>query len=140
MFGRNFILSLLFQHRLHRLSTVLHPLSLSLSLSSFPITITTFKHCIIALLRVEIASNIRSPNCCYNLHKHRHDLYPNQYRAMFVHDKNCRIAYDHILRQKGNSGREEVFYSVRCSNCDTEVGVLDEEEVFHFFNVVPSQA
>lgn len=33
---------------------------------------------------------------------------------------------------------EEEFHPVKCDHCSTEVGVLDKDEVYHFFNVVPS--
>lgn len=33
---------------------------------------------------------------------------------------------------------EEKFRPVCCSGCDHRVGVLDEEDVFHFFNVIAS--
>ena len=33
---------------------------------------------------------------------------------------------------------EEEFHSVKCDHCSTEVAVLDKDEVYHFFNVVPS--
>ena len=35
---------------------------------------------------------------------------------------------------------DEVFKPVCCSVCDTEVAVLDENEIYHFFNVMPSHA
>ena len=83
---------------------------------------------------------------------------------MFV--MNCRIVRDEVLRyapgltkkerkrRRGphapNSGGEgsapregagsdsEEFHPVRCSECNTEVAVIDKEEVFHFFNVLAS--
>lgn len=80
---------------------------------------------------------------------------------MFV--LNCRVMRDEVLtyvpkpgkksrkRQRGAKFRdqsEEVpadseenqYRPVRCSNCNTEVAVMDTEEVFHFFNVLPSAA
>ena len=30
------------------------------------------------------------------------------------------------------------LYPVRCKSCQAEVGVMDEDEVFHFFDVLPS--
>lgn len=87
----------------------------------------------------------------------RHDTYPNQYRAMFV--LNCRVMKDEHLtyvpkpgkksrkRQRGaeqlNSSTDSEankYHPVRCSNCNTEVAVVDTDEVFHFFNVLPSAA
>ncbi|CAG8562188.1 3073_t:CDS:2 [Dentiscutata erythropus] len=34
--------------------------------------------------------------------------------------------------------KEEIYYPVECEICRTKVAVVDEEEVFHFFNVIPS--
>lgn len=33
---------------------------------------------------------------------------------------------------------EETFHPVCCGECDHRVGVIDEEEVLHFFNVIAS--
>lgn len=33
---------------------------------------------------------------------------------------------------------EEVFHPVRCAVCATDVGVVDEDEVYHFVDVAPS--
>ena len=39
--------------------------------------------------------------------------------------------------QSQNIGREfDIFNPVRCSSCNTEVGVYDKDEVFHFYNVL----
>ena len=35
-------------------------------------------------------------------------------------------------------GTPELYHPVRCSECNTEVAVFDKDEVFHFFNVLPS--
>ncbi len=79
----------------------------------------------------------------------RHDLYPNQYRAMFV--VNCTVSRGQKLKfpltksgrkQAGGTVKEvsddEEFYPVRCDVCSTEVAMFDKDEVYHFFNVVPS--
>ena len=73
---------------------------------------------------------------------------------MFV--LNCKIIKDEILHykpkpQRGRKGKrrsqesnedkgetEEDYHPVRCNICNTEVGVYDKEEVFHFFNVLSS--
>ncbi|XP_072031486.1 E2F-associated phosphoprotein-like [Amphiura filiformis] len=100
----------------------------------------------------------------------RHELYHNQYRAMFV--LNCTIIRSERLkypvpkktkrwnrnrgkRRHGEIGEgsgvgdkgvgegedsEELYFPVKCSVCNTEVGVYDEDEVFHFFNVLTSTA
>lgn len=38
-----------------------------------------------------------------------------------------------------NHGVGEIFKHVCCIVCSTEVGVIDEDEVYHFFNVLPSE-
>lgn len=81
---------------------------------------------------------------------------------MFV--LNCRVVKDEVLkyvpkpskkwrkRQKGkganklaeaggsSDAQEEggSYHPVRCAECNTEIAVLDADEVFHFFNVLPS--
>ncbi|KAG9441961.1 hypothetical protein H6P81_017815 [Aristolochia fimbriata] len=81
----------------------------------------------------------------------QHEKYPTQFRAMFV--ENCKIKDNQILREKKrkrkNSGGSisltnasnisetaAIFKPVCCLVCSTEVGVLDEDEVYHFFNVL----
>ncbi|XP_059656494.1 uncharacterized protein LOC132303296 [Cornus florida] len=85
----------------------------------------------------------------------RHEKHVTQYRAIFV--VNCKIKSDQVSQQgslkrkRGQKGREsgeseagsaggETFKPVCCSVCSTEVGVIDEEEVYHFFNVLPSES
>lgn len=78
----------------------------------------------------------------------RHEKYVTQYRAMFV--TNCSIRRDQILRQPKQKPRKSrrrvdaekdvVFYPVCCSVCSTEVGVFDEDEIYHFFDVIPSNS
>ncbi|XP_058090278.1 uncharacterized protein LOC131236824 isoform X2 [Magnolia sinica] len=80
----------------------------------------------------------------------RHEKYLTQFRAMFV--VNCKIMTNQILRQQKqklkrtnshiNSSeleKDAVFRPVCCSVCSSEVGVFDEDEVYHFFNVLPSE-
>lgn len=85
----------------------------------------------------------------------RHEKYVTQYRAIFV--VNCKIKNDDVsqfgslkrkrgrrVRASGTSDAssvdEETVKGVCCSVCSTEVGVIDEEEVYHFFNVLPSES
>jgi hypothetical protein len=35
---------------------------------------------------------------------------------------------------------EEVFHAVKCTECNTEVGVMDKDDVVHFYNVLASHA
>lgn len=37
-----------------------------------------------------------------------------------------------------NQEEEEVYHPVLCTECSTEVAVMDKDEVFHFFNVLAS--
>ncbi|XP_028051555.1 E2F-associated phosphoprotein isoform X2 [Camellia sinensis] len=77
----------------------------------------------------------------------RHEKYVTQYRAVFV--SNCKIKTDEVSpvglkRKRGKRRIEygdggETFKPVCCSVCSTEVGVIDEEEVYHFFNALPSE-
>ncbi|PKC03594.1 hypothetical protein RhiirA5_296271, partial [Rhizophagus irregularis] len=87
-------------------------------------------------------------------HTQRHELYSNQYRAIFV--ENCKIIRtekllynENRLRNKNRKSKneelsnelitgQETYYSVVCETCGTKVAVIDEDEVFHFFNVIPS--
>ncbi len=88
----------------------------------------------------------------------RHEVYKNQYRAMFV--VNCRVQKDEVLKhipkqkksfrkRRRKSGQntaaadgpdepEATYHPVRCTECNTEVAVIDSDEVFHFFNVLAS--
>ncbi|KAL8619679.1 hypothetical protein ACOMHN_019734 [Nucella lapillus] len=104
----------------------------------------------------------------------RHDVYPNQFRAMFV--MNCKVNHAETLsvpeqaakkkpskkskKSKGqslesegsggtgsqgmeasvSSSSSDQFHPLLCEECDTVVGVVDLEEVYHFFNVLVSQA
>lgn len=42
--------------------------------------------------------------------------------------------------EAGPSGMDadEVYHPVKCSECSTEVAVLDKDEVYHFFNILAS--
>ncbi|XP_074338636.1 uncharacterized protein LOC141676816 isoform X2 [Apium graveolens] len=84
----------------------------------------------------------------------RHEKYVTQYRAVFVNNckiKNDQVSQPGIKRKRGKRGKGgletdagsitgETFKPVCCSTCSTEVGVIDEEEVYHFFNVLPSES
>ena len=78
-----------------------------------------------------------------------------QYRAVFV--VNCKIENEILMqnssrptrRRRGtkesgtsesHSSNIETFKQVCCSVCLTEVGVIDKDEVYHFFNVLPSES
>ncbi|XP_077476413.1 E2F-associated phosphoprotein [Stigmatopora argus] len=89
----------------------------------------------------------------------RHERYRTQYRAMFV--MNCSVNREEVLRYKkqvenvprnrkrkkdekvtmpaGLDG-DEVYYPVQCSECSTEVAVMDKDDVYHFFNILSSHS
>ncbi|OWA51281.1 putative E2F-associated phosphoprotein [Hypsibius exemplaris] len=93
----------------------------------------------------------------------RHEVYHQQYRAMFV--LNCCIDKTRSLICKakkqpqkkrrtddsepdefvtvdgtvpGSTDKSDIFFPVKCIECGTEVGVIDNDEVYHFFNVIAS--
>ncbi|KAL4237359.1 hypothetical protein ACF0H5_002077 [Mactra antiquata] len=78
----------------------------------------------------------------------RHDVYNNQYRAMFV--SNCKVDTSEFLkypkagknsrkrRKSEKSVEDDKFNPVKCEECNTVVAVYDEDEVYHFFNVLAS--
>ncbi|VDK71846.1 unnamed protein product [Onchocerca ochengi] len=95
----------------------------------------------------------------------RHELYHNQYRAVFV--ENCSVVENEVLflpqsgknKQKARKNaagikpnaivdpasitkfpKEDLFHPVLCKICATNVGVYDYEEIFHFFNVLTGYA
>ncbi|NXJ88288.1 EAPP protein, partial [Corythaixoides concolor] len=88
----------------------------------------------------------------------RHESYKTQYRAMFV--MNCIVNKEEILKYRkklkkrskkmkhskeatsiqSNQEEEEVYHPVLCTECSTEVAVMDKDEVFHFFNVLASHS
>eukprot|EP00026_Physarum_polycephalum_P019636 Phypoly_transcript_21751.p1 GENE.Phypoly_transcript_21751~~Phypoly_transcript_21751.p1 ORF type:complete len:170 (+),score=27.29 Phypoly_transcript_21751:70-579(+) len=83
---------------------------------------------------------------CYDCQ--RHASYKNQFRAMFV--VNCEVDTNQILKfGKGEKMRrvkafdpnqDEVYHPTTCTGCNTEVAVMDKDEVYHFFNVIPSDS
>ncbi|ORZ15969.1 E2F-associated phospho protein-domain-containing protein [Absidia repens] len=83
----------------------------------------------------------------------RHENYSNQFRAMFV--TNCQVnkkeRYRYAATPSSASSRkktalmdetattpdqDEAYYVVKCETCDTHVAMMDEDEVYHFFNVI----
>ncbi|KAH8550492.1 E2F-associated phosphoprotein [Umbelopsis sp. PMI_123] len=70
----------------------------------------------------------------------RHEIYPNQYRAMFV--TNCRPNFAERFRYKDSNeesgGGDDLYYPVNCDICKTHIAMFDREEVYHFFHVIAS--
>jgi hypothetical protein len=66
---------------------------------------------------------------------HRHESYSHQFRAMFV--TNCQVNKKERYRYDAkDDAPAEGYYVVKCETCDTHVAMMDEEEVYHFFNVI----
>ncbi|XP_041354522.1 E2F-associated phosphoprotein-like isoform X2 [Gigantopelta aegis] len=88
----------------------------------------------------------------------RHSTYSNQYRAMFV--MNCVVDTSEILKypkeigkkknkkKKRQSNREttpdqtddDKYNPVKCTECGTVVAMFDQDEVYHFFNILASHS
>ena len=82
----------------------------------------------------------------------RHEKFDTQYRAMFV--MNCTVDPSKQLKypepKKGKRKRKkdenptpavdpnDIFNPVNCNRCTTQVAVYDNDEVYHFFNVLAS--
>lgn len=82
------------------------------------------------------ATVLSCPGCfvqlCYQ--SQRHELYGHQWRA--VDAKHVKVDRSKALQMgKGDTAR---FYAVHCTECRTEVAVQDEDQVFHFFHVLPT--
>ncbi|GAN04035.1 E2F-associated phosphoprotein-like [Mucor ambiguus] len=73
---------------------------------------------------------------CYSCQ--RHEKYADQFRAMFV--RNCHTVPGERYKMKGDDDSDEYFYKVICDTCGIQVAMLDEDEVYHFFNVVAASA
>ena len=82
----------------------------------------------------------------------QHDSYKNQFRAMFVMHSLVDMRENLKFKKKKpkrkfkdrhftvtNEVEFDIYHPVRCESCQTEVGVFDEDEVYHFYNVLPSE-
>lgn len=85
--------------------------------------------------------------CCMTLlclDCQRHVKYRTQYRAMFVF--NCAVVTTKKLEfnsksKRGKKSKNKAgYYAVKCEVCGTQVGVYDENEVYHFFNTLSSHS
>lgn len=91
--------------------------------------------------------------CILCLDCQKHDKYENQFRAMFVH--NCKIEETENLFFRENTRKykskkartndyevnadDQAYHPVKCTECETVVGVYDQDEIYHFFNVLASR-
>jgi len=79
---------------------------------------------------------LNCPGCftpvCYQCQ--RHEEFSRQFRAAEVH--NCDVDRSQSFSMgKGDSVK---YYAVRCKICRAEVGLLDNEDVYHLFQVLES--
>jgi len=78
----------------------------------------------------------------------RHEIYRTQYRAMFVMNcsVNTKVKMKFPLKAKKSKKKsqlpveEDFYHPVTCDTCNTEVAMYDENEIYHFFNVVASHS
>lgn len=73
--------------------------------------------------------------CCFTTicyESQRHASIVTQYRALKVVD--CRLVKNSAMKD----AMESVYRKVACDHCGTDVGVLDNQHVYHLFNVIPS--
>ncbi|KAJ3169600.1 hypothetical protein HDU88_000791 [Geranomyces variabilis] len=85
----------------------------------------------------------------------QHDRYEGQFRAMFFENcildtaevqhypkpgKKSQKPLEGASTNQGGKGidDDDAFWPVRCDICATQVGVMDAEEVVHFFHVIAS--
>jgi hypothetical protein len=69
----------------------------------------------------------------------RHESFENQWRAMFA--QHVRVLTEERLTvglSAADAASGEWYNKVVCEYCEVEVGVRDQDEVFHFFDVFPS--
>eukprot|EP00457_Paulinella_chromatophora_P009624 gb/GEZN01009695.1/.p1 GENE.gb/GEZN01009695.1/~~gb/GEZN01009695.1/.p1 ORF type:complete len:177 (+),score=25.65 gb/GEZN01009695.1/:136-666(+) len=65
----------------------------------------------------------------------RHSSYLTQFRAVFV--ENCSVAKGRQVRPIiGDDDPEMKYWAVCCSACNTNIGVMDSDEIYHFHNVL----
>ena len=98
-------------------------------------------------------AHLSCPSCLCTLciDCQRHAKQENQWRAVFV--TNCRVDSTRVEpvkapaqgkrrrgRQTAHADPGEVYHPVFCELCGAKVGVVDREEIYHFFGVVASLA
>jgi E2F-associated phosphoprotein len=103
------------------------------------------------LLRPRDSDAVLSCPCCFTIvcmDCQRHETYQNQYRAMFVMNicLQSKLIYDNHSKQLieatidfEEDDASEVYHSVNCVECKTQVAALDmKEEIYHFFGCLAS--
>mmetsp|Transcript_131683 Transcript_131683/g.328366 ORF Transcript_131683/g.328366 Transcript_131683/m.328366 type:complete len:202 (-) Transcript_131683:39-644(-) len=84
------------------------------------------------------AAVLNCPGCftpvCYQCQ--RHAEYSRQWRAVEV--RNCTVDRSSALTMA--RGDATKYFAVRCSTCAADVGLLDDDGVYHLFHVLESLA
>jgi len=75
----------------------------------------------------------------------RYDKTSSQKKTKHKSKRRCGAADDCAQADTGTdvaaaTSTDDVYHPVVCSVCDSEVGVYDKDEVYHFFNVLASYA
>lgn len=90
---------------------------------------------------LDVTPSVSCPSCftLLSMQVQQHVQYEGQFRAVFV--TNCKVIEKERLQITTDKlGRRpkkgEMFKPVVCRKCDTEVAVLDVDEVYHFCNVI----
>lgn len=89
----------------------------------------------------DVTASVSCPSCfaLLSMQVQQHVQYEGQFRAICV--TNCKIIEKERLhittdRLGRRPKKGEVFKPVVCRKCDTEVAVLDVDDVYHFCNVI----
>jgi hypothetical protein len=106
------------------------------------------------MLKPRTSDAVLSCPCCFTIccmDCQQHERYATQFRAMFVMnitvDWTRQLAYsdkDQQLIEHASGGptlstEQELYYSVHCGNCNTQVAALDNnDEIYHFFGCLVS--
>ena len=80
--------------------------------------------------------------CCFrmlSMQCQAHEKFEGQFRAILVN--NCRVIEGErlVVEEEGRkicAEERDVYRAVACANCGTEVAVLDQDDVYHFCNVI----
>ncbi|PRP75886.1 E2F-associated phosphoprotein [Planoprotostelium fungivorum] len=54
------------------------------------------------------------------------------------HDQEPYQFTDRIMEEDSGEYEKEVYLLVYCNGCQAEVGVMDDDQVYHLYNVIPS--
>lgn len=111
------------------------------------------------LLKPRNSDAVLSCPCCFEIvcmDCQQHEKYSNQYRAMFVMNIGVDWRHELVYDAKTNGlvdkpaapthqvppeqeNQQQVYFSVHCHSCHTQVAALDmTDEVYHFFGCLSS--